>query len=183
VRSQIPQTSREPGVGWSRSTRCVLRSIEHLDKYDCAFCAAQLDYCTRLSSTVTVHRTFLRASALSPSSLPILLLGRRLVLEALTPHRAAQAIMSLVFDSVGPPPHLLQSRPLSWSNPYVFQEYPASTSSPAPMSPKSLQNYTSYVPESPLPSQEVNNLPASSWYSPSVSAPEYHAPVRTTLSR
>lgn len=38
---ESPQTARRPGSGWSRSTRRLLRSIEHLDKYDCAFCAAQ----------------------------------------------------------------------------------------------------------------------------------------------
>jgi hypothetical protein len=87
--------------------------------------------------------------------------------------------MSLVLDSVGPPPHLLHSRTPSWPCPYDTHQhqYPASTSSPAPMSPQSLQSYMSHVPESPLPSQEINTLPASSWYSPSVSAPECHSQV------
>ncbi|OAK94124.1 hypothetical protein IQ06DRAFT_340637 [Phaeosphaeriaceae sp. SRC1lsM3a] len=84
--------------------------------------------------------------------------------------------MSLVLDSVGPPPHLLHSRTSSWPCPFDPHGYPAATSSsPTPMSPQSLQSYMSHVPESPLPSQEVNTLPTSTWYGPSVSAPECHS--------
>ncbi|KAF1916548.1 hypothetical protein BDU57DRAFT_516723 [Ampelomyces quisqualis] len=136
--------------------------MDPVDKDDCAFCAAQ-------STTAILH-----PAALFPHSLPILLRGGPLVLEAHTPHAAAQAIMSLVLDTVGPPPHLVYSRTPSWPCPNDTHQYPASTSSPAPMSPRSLPSYMSHVPESPLPSQEINNLPASSWYSPSVSAPDCH---------
>jgi hypothetical protein len=87
--------------------------------------------------------------------------------------------MSLVLDSVGPPPHLLHSRAESWPCPFDPHPYPASTSPPAPMSPQSLQSYMSHIPESPLPSQEVNHLPTSTWYGPSVSAPDCHNHVST----
>jgi hypothetical protein len=119
------------------------------------------------------HRAphFLQAPALLPSLLAILLLDAQ-YLKLTHPHSAAQAIMSLVLDSAGPPPHLLQSRAVSWPCPFDSHQYPASTSSPAPMSPRSLQSYMSHIPESPLPSQEANTLPTSSWYGPSISAPE-----------
>jgi hypothetical protein len=106
------------------------------------------------------------------------------VLEAHPPQPAAQAIMSLVLDSVGPPPHLLQSRTPEWHYPYaVHYGYPASSSSPAPMSPQSLQSYMPHGPETPIPSQELSSLPTSTWCSPSVSAPECYAQVRAVYSR
>ncbi|KAL5113237.1 hypothetical protein ACEQ8H_008891 [Pleosporales sp. CAS-2024a] len=85
--------------------------------------------------------------------------------------------MSLILDSAGPPPHLLPSRSVPWPHPYDLPdcECPAASSSPAPMSPQSLQSYMTHVTDRPLPSQEVNGLPTSTWYNPSVSAPECHA--------
>ncbi|KAH8716747.1 hypothetical protein GQ44DRAFT_660264 [Phaeosphaeriaceae sp. PMI808] len=88
--------------------------------------------------------------------------------------------MSLVLDGAGPPPHLLQSKSsVSWPCSYNPHEYPAPTSPPAPMSPQSLHSYMSHLPESPLSSQELSNLPTSTWYGPSVSAPDCHNQVRT----
>ncbi|KAF2822476.1 hypothetical protein CC86DRAFT_448249 [Ophiobolus disseminans] len=82
--------------------------------------------------------------------------------------------MSLLLDAAGPPPHLHQIKSVSWPSPYNPHDYPAPASSPGPMSPQSLQSYMSHMSESPLPSQEINHLPTSSWYGPSVSAPECH---------
>ncbi|KAF2032884.1 hypothetical protein EK21DRAFT_86889 [Setomelanomma holmii] len=80
--------------------------------------------------------------------------------------------MSLALDGADPPSHLLQSKTLSWPCPYNPHDYPAHASSPTPMSPQSLQSYMSSVPESPLPQQDVNSLPSTGWYRPSVSAPD-----------
>ncbi|EMD69503.1 hypothetical protein GGP41_001340 [Bipolaris sorokiniana] len=80
--------------------------------------------------------------------------------------------MSITLECAIPPPHLFQSRPSSWQSPYHSHTYPASTSSPAPMSPQSLQPSMSHLPESPLPSHEAIHVPASAWYGPSISAPE-----------
>jgi hypothetical protein len=85
--------------------------------------------------------------------------------------------MSLLLEASIPPPHLLQSRSASWSSPYIPQHYPAPASSPAPMSPQSLHSYMSQISESPLPSHEVNSLPTSGWYGPSIPAPECHSEV------
>jgi hypothetical protein len=86
--------------------------------------------------------------------------------------------MTLALDCAGPPPHLLQGKSDSWPCPYNPHEYPAPESSPSPMSPQSLQSYMSNMSDSPLSSQELNHLPSSSWYGPSVSAPDSHQ-VRT----
>ncbi|KAH7066172.1 hypothetical protein BKA63DRAFT_426012 [Paraphoma chrysanthemicola] len=79
--------------------------------------------------------------------------------------------MSIVLDALAFPPHLLQNKSVSWPYPY---DPPAT-----PMSPQPLQSYMSQVPdESPSPSQEINSIPTSAWYSPSLSAPEGHDQVR-----
>ncbi|KAF1846147.1 uncharacterized protein K460DRAFT_417288 [Cucurbitaria berberidis CBS 394.84] len=78
--------------------------------------------------------------------------------------------MSLLERAI-PPPHLHQDKSTSWPCSYQPHHYPAPTSSPGPMSPQSL-HYMSRIPESPDPSQEFHNLPASGWYGPSISAPE-----------
>ncbi|KAH7347037.1 hypothetical protein BKA66DRAFT_310934 [Pyrenochaeta sp. MPI-SDFR-AT-0127] len=82
--------------------------------------------------------------------------------------------MSLVLEAAIPPPHLPQSRSASWPCPYPLHDYPASVSSPTPMSPQSLHSYMPRMPESPLPSQEMHSLPTPGWYGPSISAPESH---------
>jgi hypothetical protein len=89
--------------------------------------------------------------------------------------------MSLALDGLGPPPHLLQTKSVSWPCPYYPHDYPASASSPAPMSPQSLQSYMSHMPESPSPAQDISSLPTSTWYGPSVSAPDCQNQVRTLL--
>jgi hypothetical protein len=80
--------------------------------------------------------------------------------------------MSITLECAIPPPHLFQSRTLSWQSPYHSHTYPAPASSPAPVSPQSLQSSMSRLPESPLPSQDALHVPASAWYGPSISAPE-----------
>lgn len=89
--------------------------------------------------------------------------------------------MSLVLESAIPPHHLLPSRSSSWPCPYTSHDYPAPASSPAPMSPQSLQSYMSHMPESPVPSQEIHSLPSSGWYGPSISAPECHTEVGSSV--
>jgi hypothetical protein len=89
--------------------------------------------------------------------------------------------MSIILEGAIPPPHLLQARSASSrpSPPYYPHDYPASASSPLPMSPRSLHSYMNRLPESPLPSQELNNLPNSGWYAPSISALDCHSEVCT----
>ncbi|KAF1940144.1 hypothetical protein EJ02DRAFT_467613 [Clathrospora elynae] len=84
-------------------------------------------------------------------------------------------VMSIILDGPVPPPHLLQNRSASWPIPYHPHDYPAPALSPASMSPQPLHSYMSHMAEIPLPSQEVNSLPNSSWYSPSIPAPECHS--------
>lgn len=88
--------------------------------------------------------------------------------------------MALLLESVLPSSHPVQSRPASRSPPYTTYDYPAPYPSPALMSPQSLHSYMSRLPESPLPSQEINHLPASGWYGPSISAPNYHSETSYT---
>jgi hypothetical protein len=89
--------------------------------------------------------------------------------------------MSITLECAIPPPHLFQSRTLSWQSPYHSHTYPAPASSPAPVSPQSLQSSMSRLPESPLPSQDALHVPASAWYGPSISAPECSSEVCTSF--
>ncbi|RAR09337.1 ER lumen protein retaining receptor [Stemphylium lycopersici] len=81
-------------------------------------------------------------------------------------------VMSIILPGTIPPPHLLQSRTRSWPSPYQTYPYPATASSPTSMSPQSRHSYMPCLPESPLPSQELNGASTSGWYNPSISAPE-----------
>lgn len=112
----------------------------------------------------------------------LILVPRGTVLEAHAPQPAKQAIMSVILDGALPPPHLLQSRSASWTYPYSPYEHPAQVSSPPSMSPRSVRSYMSRIPESPLPPQDLTNMPTSAWYSPSVSAPASHNEVSPTRS-
>jgi hypothetical protein len=90
-------------------------------------------------------------------------------------------VMSIILEGAILPPHHLQNKSASsWPSPYHHRYYPAQGSSPAPMSPQSHQPYISRLPESPLPSQELNSQPSAGWYSPSISAPECHTEVCTS---
>ncbi|KAH7092630.1 hypothetical protein FB567DRAFT_435181 [Paraphoma chrysanthemicola] len=78
--------------------------------------------------------------------------------------------MSVVIDALAFPPHLLQNKPASW--PYQYD--PPAT----PMSPQPLQSYMSQMPDESAPSRETDSTSTSTWYSPSLSAPEGLAQVR-----
>ncbi|CAN9230774.1 unnamed protein product [Alternaria alternata] len=82
--------------------------------------------------------------------------------------------MSIILEGAILPPHLLQDKPASWPSPYYPQYYPAPGSSPPSMSPQSHHSYMPHLPESPLPSQELNSQPTPGWCA-SISAPEYHS--------
>lgn len=82
--------------------------------------------------------------------------------------------MALLLESALPSSHPVQSRSASHSPPYTTYDYPASNTSPVLMSPQSLHSYLSRLPEATVPSQDINNIPASGWYGPSISAPSYH---------
>jgi hypothetical protein len=89
--------------------------------------------------------------------------------------------MSIILEGAILPPHHLQDKSASsWPSPYHPQYYPAPASSPGTMSPQSLHSYMSRLPESPLPSQELNGQPTPGWYGPSISAPECHSEVCTS---
>lgn len=87
--------------------------------------------------------------------------------------------MSIILEGAILPPHLLQDKPASWPSPYYPQYYPAPGSSPPSMSPQSHHSYMPHLPESPLPSQDLNSQPTPGWC-PSISAPEYHSEVCTS---
>jgi hypothetical protein len=169
VRSRVPKPPASRGQDGLEALDCCCAPSSILSNTTAPFARpSRLRYTLKLYGHRAPH--FLQAPALLPPVLATLLLDAQ-YLKLTHPHLAALAIMSLVLGNVGPPPHLLQSR-VSWPCPPDSYQYPASTSSPAPMSPRSLQSYMSHVSESPLPSQEVDALPTSSWYGPSISAPE-----------
>ena len=89
--------------------------------------------------------------------------------------------MSIILEGAILPPHHLQDKSASsWPSPYHPQYYPALASSPGTMSPQSFHSYNPRLPESPLPSQELNCQPTTGWYAPSISAPECHSEVCTS---
>jgi hypothetical protein len=94
---------------------------------------------------------------------------------------AKPSVMSIILEGSIPPPHLLQARSASsWpSPPYYPHDYPASASSPIPMSPRSLHSYMNRPPGSILPTQELHNLSTSGWCGPSIPASEYQSDVCT----
>ncbi|KAL6707025.1 hypothetical protein ACN47E_004975 [Coniothyrium glycines] len=80
--------------------------------------------------------------------------------------------MSLVLDNTTPSTTLLLPGRAPWPSPYSAQNTYTPDSSPAPMSPTSLPPYLSHLPATSIPSQDVDHVPSSSWYNPSILAPE-----------
>lgn len=135
-----------------------------------------------LTVTTTVH-SYLRPSAIRFESTAILFDNkRRSTKVCFSLIRASWQAMSLVLEGAVPPPHLLQSASTSAVYSYPSPDYPAQASSPAPMSPRSLHTYFSRLSGSPLQS-ELDVLPTSTWYGPSISAPEAHNQVIVFLCR
>ncbi|KAJ4991240.1 hypothetical protein SVAN01_03368 [Stagonosporopsis vannaccii] len=84
--------------------------------------------------------------------------------------RTVQAlVMNRVEDAV-PPPHLFPGKSATWPSSYVSQTYPLS-SSPAAKSPQLPQTYDR-IHVKPMPSHNINHLPASGWYGPSMTSNE-----------
>ncbi|KAF2848493.1 hypothetical protein T440DRAFT_166712 [Plenodomus tracheiphilus IPT5] len=82
--------------------------------------------------------------------------------------------MALSLESAPPSSRTVLSRPASRSSPYTIYDYPAPNPLPVLMSPQSLHSYLSHLPETQATSQELDSLPVSGWYGPSISAPNYH---------
>ncbi|ORY08068.1 hypothetical protein BCR34DRAFT_14992 [Clohesyomyces aquaticus] len=81
--------------------------------------------------------------------------------------------MPAVLEGAVPPPHLHLTGKSSWHSSYSPIKYPIiPSSSPLPMSPESLPPYIPQLHENPLPPQDLGGLPSSSWFGPSVPAPE-----------
>jgi hypothetical protein len=72
--------------------------------------------------------------------------------------------MSLALEDFTPSPHLLPNRSATWPRPYTTYAYPES--SPASISSQPPQPYIPRMPESPVSSQDISDLPNPAWYGP-----------------
>jgi hypothetical protein len=80
--------------------------------------------------------------------------------------------MSLKVEDAVSPPHLFQGRSATWPSSYNSQACSLG-SSPAPKSPQPAHPYMDRMHESPMSSDNINSLPTSGWYDPSIMAPAY----------
>lgn len=79
--------------------------------------------------------------------------------------------MSLVLESTNPSSNLLRFDSTSWPSSPNRHSTLALSSFLASMSSRSLSSFFAHIPASSVPAQELNNVPASTWYSPSILAP------------
>ncbi|KAH6639321.1 hypothetical protein C7974DRAFT_388249 [Boeremia exigua] len=94
--------------------------------------------------------------------------------------------MSLKIEDAVPPPHLFSSRSATWPSSYASQAGSLG-SSPAAKSPQPSHAF-SRMHERPMSSHNIDNLPTSGWYDPSMTAHdmqytayEHYVPPRSSI--